>query len=102
MAAIIMPLGTSSEPLPTDWLTVSGAEEHAITCIGESGAELMIEQRIGATSNGQTIGKAFVSSSRPEAAIFRIKAPFIYRIVRPAGITAGAQIEPESSSGGGS
>lgn len=98
MAAIFMPVGNTA--LATDWLTVAAGAEHSITIIGASGAELTIEQRIGATSDGQPIGRLFVSSSRPEGAGARIQGPFSYRVVRREGVNAGAQIEPESSGGG--
>lgn len=96
MATIIMPVGDTA--LSSDWLTVALNEEHVVTCIGESGAELLIEQRVGATSEGQAIGKVYVSSSRPDAAGARIPGPFTYRVVRAAGgVLAGFQLEPESS-----
>lgn len=96
MATIIMPVGDTA--LPSDWLTVPSGEEHIVTCIGASGAELTVQQRVGATSEGQPIGKLYVSSSRPEAAGARIPGPFTYRMVRAAGgVPAGFQLEPESS-----
>ena len=95
MATVIIPVADTF--LEGDWATVPPNEEHVLTIIGDGGAELTIEQRIGATSQGQPIGRLFVSSSRPEAAAGRIPGPFTYRLVRAEGVMAGAQREPDSS-----
>lgn len=96
MATIIMAVGDTA--LPTDWYTVAAGSERTVTILGDSGAELMIEQRKGTTSEGQPIGRLYVSASRPEAAAARIPGPFQFRLVRAAGVTAGAQTEPDLSS----
>jgi hypothetical protein len=80
MAAVIVPVANTA--LATDWLTVAEGAEHVLTIIGSGGAELTIEQRVGATADGQPIGRLYVSNSRPEAARTHIPGPFTYRIVR--------------------